>query len=66
MNIWHSRGAGRRQQTLGLGDVSLVLGGSDPLLALRDRLEHRKVDYRDDGEKLQLEDPWGNQVTIRA
>ena len=66
MNIWRSRGAGRRQQALGLGDVSLVLGDEGPFLALKDRLEFQKVAYRDDGEKLQLEDPWGNQVTIRA
>ena len=66
MNIWRSRGTGRRQQVLGLGDVALLLGDRDAFAALGERLKHKGADYRDDGQTLQLEDPWGNQVSIRA
>lgn len=66
MNIWKSRGAGRRQQTLGLGDVSLLLGEPERLFALEQRLKELGRSYRFDGQIIRLDDPWGNQVSIRA
>lgn len=66
MNIWRSRGAGRRQQTLGLGDLALELGTQDALAALEDRAIFHGLQVQNDGISLRLDDPWGNQVTIRA
>lgn len=64
MNVWRSRGAGKRQQTLGLGDVSLELPDGDSFGAIRERLNDLAVDFHDDGQKLRLLDPWGNQVSL--
>ena len=64
MNIWRSRGAGLRQPTLGLRDVSILLPDTDTLGAVTERLEHSKVAVRNDGETIQLDDPWGNQISL--
>jgi catechol 2,3-dioxygenase len=66
MNIWRSRGAGLRQPTLGLRDVSIILPNTDDLGAIVERLEHSKVDLRNDGKTIHLDDPWGNQVSLSA
>lgn len=64
MNIWRSRGAGLRQPTLGLRDVSIILPNTDDLGAIAERLSHAKVEVRNDGQIIRLDDPWGNQVSL--
>lgn len=64
MNIWRSRGAGVRQPTLGLRDVSIILPNTDDLGAIAERLSHAKVEVRNDGQIIRLDDPWGNQVSL--
>lgn len=64
MNIWRSRGAGIRQQTLGLGDVEIELPDQDSLGTAVEKLKHFQIELRDDGNNVQLDDPWGNQITL--
>ncbi len=64
MNVWNSRGAGRRQRTLGLGRVDLELPSSDDAGALVERLRHYRVPVRDDGGTVSFEDPWANDVSL--
>lgn len=66
MNIWRSRGAGLRQPTLGLRDVSIILPNTDDLGSVAERLQHSKVEMRNDGQVIHLDDPWGNQVSLSA
>jgi catechol 2,3-dioxygenase len=66
MNVWRSRGAGLRQPTLGLRDVSIILPNTDDLGAIAERLTHAKVEVRNDGQIIRLDDPWGNQVSLSA
>lgn len=66
MNIWRSRGAGRRQPTLGLGEVRIQLGNLEALGELEAFLRQTKTEYSNDGESLLIFDPWGNLVSIRA
>ncbi len=66
MNVWRSRGAGLRQPTLGLRDVSIILPNTDDLGAIAERLTHAKVEVRNDGQIIRLDDPWGNQVSLTA
>jgi catechol 2,3-dioxygenase len=66
MNVWRSRGAGLRQPTLGLRDVSIILPNTDDLGAIAERLKHAKVEVRNDGQIIRLDDPWGNQVSLTA
>lgn len=65
MNIWRSRGAGRRQQTLGLGDVSILLPDSDSYGEVLERANHSGAAIlgRSDRE-VSFSDPWGNQVSV--
>ena len=66
MNIWNSRGAGRRQRTLGLGRVDIVLPESDGLGELAERMKHFGVPIRDDGRALEFDDPWANVIQVTA
>lgn len=66
MNVWNSRGAGRRQQTLGLGRVELALPGADDLGELGERMRFHAVEVRDTGDALEFDDPWGNLVRAQV
>lgn len=64
LNIWNSRGAGRRQPTLGLGDIKIYLPTDDDLGVAVERLTHFGHDLRHNGNSYVLDDPWGNQLTL--
>jgi len=66
MNVWNSRGAGRRQRTLGLGEVEIVVPADDDLGALGERITHYGLASRDDGRTISVDDPWGNLIRVRA
>ena len=66
MNVWNSRGAGRRQPALGLGQVEIVVPTGDDLGALGERMSHYGLDARDDGRTVAVDDPWGNLIRVRA
>lgn len=62
MNVWNSAGAGRRQRTLGLGRVDIVLPGADDLGELQERMTHYGLQTRDTGAALEFDDPWANLI----
>lgn len=64
LNIWNSRGAGRRQLTLGLGQVDMIVPTADDLAETHERLAHFGNDLRDDGKTLFVDDPWGNVLRL--
>jgi catechol 2,3-dioxygenase len=64
MNVWNSQGAGRRQRTLGLGRVDIVVPGADDLGALHERMRHYGLATRDDGRAIEVDDPWSNLVRV--
>jgi catechol 2,3-dioxygenase len=66
MNIWRSRGAGRRQPTLGLGEVRIELGSQEVFAELDGYLKDSKAKFSNDGKSIEIFDPWGNLVSIRA
>ena len=66
MNVWNSRGAGRRMPALGLGRVDLALPDADALGALEERLRHHGVAVRDDGRTVAFDDPWSNAILATA
>ncbi|CAN5254182.1 VOC family protein [soil metagenome] len=66
MNVWNSRGAGRRQRTLGLGRVDIVVPAADDLGALGERMRHYGVEARDDGQTVAFDDPWSNLINVRV
>jgi catechol 2,3-dioxygenase len=66
MNVWNSRGAGRRQPTLGLGRVAIELPSSDDVGALVERMKHYDVAVRDDGQTVSFDDPWANAVSLEV
>ena len=66
MNVWNSRGAGRRQPTLELGQIDIVVPGADDLGELTDRMRHYGVEARDDGQTVAFDDPWANVIRVTA
>ena len=64
MNVWNSRGAGRRADTLGLGRVEITVPDADALGAARERLTARGVSVADDGRGIRFDDPWANRITL--
>ena len=66
MNVWNSRGAGRRQRTLGLGQVDIVVPAADDLGALSERMRHYGIQTRDDGRTVAFDDPWANLIRVTA
>lgn len=66
MNVWRSRGAGRRQPTLGLGLVDIVLPSADAVGALTERMRDHRLDVADDGQTVTVDDPWGNLLRVTA
>jgi catechol 2,3-dioxygenase len=66
MNVWNSKGAGRRQPTLGLGQVDIVVPSADDLGALQERMKHFGVATRDDGQTVSIDDPWANLIRVTA
>lgn len=66
MNTWNSRGAGRRQLALGLGQVDILVPDADALGSLQERMSHFGVPLRDDGQTLRFDDPWANLIQVRS
>ncbi|MBG6225711.1 catechol 2,3-dioxygenase [Arthrobacter sp. CAN_A2] len=66
MNVWNSRGAGPRKDTLGLGEVLIRVPAADGVGALADRLAHAGVATHHTGAELRFEDPWRNRIRVAA
>lgn len=66
MNTWRSKGAGKRQLALGLGNVEIQLESHDQLGETRERLLFHGQDAILTDSDLRVEDPWGNLIRIRA
>ena len=66
LNIWNSRGAGRRQQTLGLGEIDIVLPHTEELHKVTERLKEKGHQVKDDGRSVFVDDPWGNVIQLRT
>jgi catechol 2,3-dioxygenase len=64
MNVWNSRGAGRRFPTLGLGQVDIELPTGDDVGELSERMRHYGVQAADDGRTVSFEDPWANLIRV--
>jgi catechol 2,3-dioxygenase len=64
MNVWNSRGAGPRKDTLGLGEVLIEVPSGDDVGALADRLKVAGVPAHHTGAELRFEDPWRNRIRV--
>lgn len=66
MNVWESRGAGPRGDTLGLAYFEIVVSDED-LGAARQRLERAAVEVLTEGDgTVSARDPWGTVVKLRV
>lgn len=64
MNVWNSRGAGPRKDTLGLGEVLIEVPEGDAVGALADRLRVAGIQSHHTGAELRFEDPWRNRIRV--
>ncbi|WP_342024328.1 VOC family protein [Arthrobacter citreus] len=64
MNVWNSRGAGPRRDTLGLGEVLITVPAADDVAGLADRLKVAGISSHHTGAELRFEDPWRNRLRV--
>lgn len=64
MNVWNSRGAGPRKDTLGLGEVLIQVPAADEVGALAERLDAAGVKHHHTGLELRFNDPWNNKLRV--
>ncbi len=64
MNVWNSRGAGPRKDTLGLGEVLITVPMQDEIGKLVERLNFAKIQNHHTGQELRFKDPWNNQLRV--
>ena len=64
MNVWNSRGAGPRRDTLGLGEVLISVSSADDVAGLADRLKVAGISSHHTGAELRFEDPWRNRLRV--
>lgn len=64
MNVWNSRGAGPRKDTLGLGEVLIRVPGTDDVGALHERLAHHGIAVANTGAEIVFNDPWANRIRV--
>lgn len=64
MNVWNSRGAGPRKDTLGLGEVRIQVPGADDAGILLERLAHQGIAVANTGTELLFDDPWKNRIRV--
>ncbi|MBP2216375.1 VOC family protein [Arthrobacter sp. CAN_C5] len=64
MNVWNSRGAGPRKDTLGLGEVLIRVTATDHVDALADRLRGAGITHHHTGSELRFNDPWNNKIRV--
>jgi catechol 2,3-dioxygenase len=66
MNVWNAPGAGRRARTLGLGQIDIVVPGTEELGEVTERMKHFGVETKDDGKTVSFDDPWANLIRLTA
>lgn len=64
MNVWNSRGAGPRKDTLGLGEVLIQLPSIDDVGAVAERLTHQGLAVANTGHEIVFHDPWQNRIRV--
>ncbi|WP_418909187.1 VOC family protein [Glutamicibacter endophyticus] len=64
MNVWNSRGAGPRHDTLGLGEVLIQLPHADEVGQLAERLSYAGIEHHHTGAELRFGDPWRNRLRV--
>lgn len=64
MNSWHSRGAGPRAASLGLGNLAITVPNRQQLDQVADRLRSHGIWFSDNGQSLLTRDPWDTQVSL--
>jgi catechol 2,3-dioxygenase len=63
-NTWGSAGAGDRTESLGLGSITIHVGGTSGVTAVSERLTDAGVPFTTDAGGLTVDDPWGNEVRL--
>lgn len=66
MNVWSSRGAGRRAPALGLGQVHIEVPTAEDLGAAAERMRDHGLATESDGRAVRFEDPWANRIELTA
>ncbi|MDH6264927.1 catechol 2,3-dioxygenase [Rhizobium sp. SG_E_25_P2] len=61
-NIWQSRGAGKRPEAMSGLDEAVFACAPELMDGLRERLNSRGLDHREEGDTVETLDPWGSRI----
>ena len=65
-NTWQSAGAGSRENTTGLGALTVAVPDGSAVDGIAERLDEAGHDYERSADGLTTADPWGNVVHVSA
>lgn len=66
MNTWNNRWLQRSRESLGIGEIDLVLPSRDAVGDVTERLQHYGVTVTDDGHAIRFDDPWKNTLKVTS
>lgn len=66
MNTWQSQGASKRDPSLGLAEIKLVLPDDGSIDRLANRLTDHQLAFEQKQGSLHVNDPWNNQLVFTA
>lgn len=66
MNIWNSAGASKRDPSLGMGQVKIILPKVDDINHLANRLTADGYEFNDRSGRLVVKDPWNNELAFEV
>ncbi len=65
LNIWHSRGAGKRKEELGLSDFEIIIPKA-AIESLKKRLEDKNLQFKREKSKIIINDQWNNTILFKG
>ena len=66
MNTWQSAGASKRDPSLGLAEIKLILPNDGSIDRLANRLQANQLSYVEKSGNLHVNDPWNNQLVFAS
>ena len=66
INIWESRGASQKDETLGLKSFELILEKTEDLQNLKNRLEEAGISFTLENNLLIVKDPWNSLIKFKV
>ena len=65
LNTWQSHNAPKRNESLGLASLEIILPNKKDLNGLKNRLGKEKIQFIEEVDLVKVNDPWGNLIVFK-